>query len=102
MRPSTRVASSHCGQDQHDLPRSGARRTLLLGALVGGVASVAPWGRAEFGAPLAGGSLRAAPLRQSSSRTLTLVTNRAPSDLDPHSAFDPGSGMLLQGPFEGL
>jgi peptide/nickel transport system substrate-binding protein len=34
--------------------------------------------------------------------TFTLVTNRAPSDLDPHSAYDAGSGTLLQGPFEGL
>ena len=30
------------------------------------------------------------------------MTNRAPSDLDPHSAYDAGSGVLLQGPFEGL
>ena len=34
--------------------------------------------------------------------TFTLVTNRAPSDLDPHSAYDPGSGVALQGPYEGL
>ena len=33
---------------------------------------------------------------------MTVVTNRAPSDLDPHSAYDAGSGVLLQGPFEGL
>ena len=31
-----------------------------------------------------------------------MVTNRTPSDLDPHSAYDAGSGVLLQGPFEGL
>lgn len=36
------------------------------------------------------------------STTLVLVTNRAPSDLDPHSAYDLGSGVALQGPFEGL
>ncbi|MCC2629859.1 MAG: hypothetical protein K0S14_3509, partial [Thermomicrobiales bacterium] len=30
------------------------------------------------------------------------MTNRAPSDLDPHSAYDAGSGVLLRGPFEGL
>ena len=53
-------------------------------------------------APLAGDRLRAAPLRQSSPGTLTLVTPRAPSDLDPHSAYDAGSGVALQGPFEGL
>src|SRR5690242_2977757 len=34
--------------------------------------------------------------------TLTVATNRAPSDLDPHSAYDAGSGAVLQGPFEGL
>jgi peptide/nickel transport system substrate-binding protein len=34
--------------------------------------------------------------------TLVLVTNRAPSDLDPHSAYDLGSGVALQGPYEGL
>ena len=45
-----------------------------------------------------------APLRCRKARqgTLTLVTNRAPSDLDPHSAYDAGSRGLLQGPFEGL
>ena len=39
---------------------------------------------------------------QASPTTLVLATNRAPSDLDPHSAYDPGSGIALQGPFEGL
>ena len=51
-------------------------------------------GGAGLGAPLAGDRLRAAPLPQGASRTLTLVTNRAPSDLDPHSAYDAGSGLL--------
>jgi peptide/nickel transport system substrate-binding protein len=36
------------------------------------------------------------------SKSLVLATNRTPSDLDPHSAYDPGSGIALQGPFEGL
>ena len=44
----------------------------------------------------------AAPTLQGSLNTLTLATNRTPSDLDPHSAYDPGSGVALQGPFEGL
>lgn len=35
-------------------------------------------------------------------RPLTIVTNRAPSDFDPHSAYDVGSGLALRGPFEGL
>lgn len=46
--------------------------------------------------------LLAAPPRQGSGETLTLVTSRAPSDLDPHSAYDAGSGVVLRGPFEGL
>jgi peptide/nickel transport system substrate-binding protein len=41
-------------------------------------------------------------MRQASAETLTLVTPRAPSDLDPHSAYDAGSGVALRGPFEGL
>ncbi|HET7056165.1 MAG TPA: ABC transporter substrate-binding protein, partial [Thermomicrobiales bacterium] len=43
-----------------------------------------------------------AAARQGTSSTFTLVTNRTSSDLDPHSAYDPGSGVVLQGPFEGL
>lgn len=39
---------------------------------------------------------------ESSATTLILATNRAPSDLDPHSAYDPGSQIALQGPFESL
>lgn len=37
-----------------------------------------------------------------SPQTLTLATNRVPSDLDPHSAYDVGSSLALRGPFEGL
>jgi len=43
-----------------------------------------------------------APAREASTTTFVLATNRAPSDLDPHSAYDPGSQIALQGPFEGL
>lgn len=43
-----------------------------------------------------------ASARQAAPTTFTLVTNRTPSDLDPHSAYDPGSGVVLSGPFEGL
>ena len=39
---------------------------------------------------------------QVAATTFILVTNRTPSDLDPHSAYDAGSGVALQGPFEGL
>ncbi|HEY7031889.1 MAG TPA: ABC transporter substrate-binding protein [Thermomicrobiales bacterium] len=34
--------------------------------------------------------------------SVTIATNRAPSDLDPQSAYDAGSGVPLQGPFESL
>jgi peptide/nickel transport system substrate-binding protein len=44
----------------------------------------------------------ATSLAQRAPSTLSIVTNRAASDLDPHSAYDAGSGVLLQGPFEGL
>jgi peptide/nickel transport system substrate-binding protein len=47
-------------------------------------------------------SARTALPRSAAAETLILATNRAPSDLDPHSAYDPGSGIALQGPFEGL
>ena len=58
-------------------------------------------GAAILGAPNQRPS-RAGSLRQAAPSTLTLVTPRAPSDLDPHSAYDAGSGVALQGPFEGL
>ena len=100
MRSSKRRVSARRSHGAWEEPRCVSRRSLLRGALLGGTA-VAPMG-AGLDAPLAGDRLRAAPLPQGASRTLTLVTNRAPSDLDPHSAYDAGSGVLLQGPFEGL
>ncbi len=51
---------------------------------------------------LLGARSTAASALQVSPTTFTLVTNRTPSDLDPHSAYDAGSGVALQGPFEGL
>jgi peptide/nickel transport system substrate-binding protein len=44
----------------------------------------------------------AVPLYQASTPTLILATNRAPSDLDPHSAYDSGSQIAVGGLFEGL
>ncbi|MDF2760756.1 MAG: extracellular solute-binding protein family 5, partial [Thermomicrobiales bacterium] len=96
-----RLASACCSHGARGQSRSVSRRSLLHGALLGGVAVVASAG-AGLDDSLVGHRLRAAPLPQGSSRTLTLVTNRAPSDLDPHSAYDAGSGVLLRGPFEGL
>src|SRR5215212_8371754 len=83
-------------------PRTVSRRSLLQGALLIGAAIGAPGAEAGPGAPLVGDRLRAAPLPQGAPRVVTLVTPRAPSDLDPHSAYDAGSGVALQGPFEGL
>jgi peptide/nickel transport system substrate-binding protein len=69
-----------------------SRRALLQGTVLGGLTM----------AGLLSRPARAMPLRQASGATLTLVTPRAPSDLDPHSAYDAGSGVGLRGPFEGL
>src|SRR3954462_7629075 len=77
------------------------RRTVWQTALVGGVSALVPVVNIGGGASPAPRALHA-PLPQRSPVTLTLVTNRAPSDLDPHSAYDAGSGVVLQGPFEGL
>src|SRR5215204_3122106 len=101
MRSSKRLVSMRQSPGARGQPRSVSRRSLLCGALLGGAAVVASAG-AGPDASLAGDRLLAAPLVQGASRTLTLVTNRAPSDVDPHSAYDAGSGVLLQGPFEGL
>jgi peptide/nickel transport system substrate-binding protein len=86
-----------------DAPPTLSRRHLVRGGLASGLALFTSLG---VGASL--GSLHdrrhasAAPSRQASPATFTLATNRTPSDLDPHSAYDAGSGMVLQGPFEGL
>src|SRR5687768_15968640 len=101
MRSSKRLASACRSHGARGQSRSVSRRSLLQGALLGGVAVVTPAG-AGLDDSLVGHRLRAAPLPQGSSRTLTIVANRAPSDLDPHSAYDAGSGVLLRGPFEGL
>lgn len=45
---------------------------------------------------------RASAAQSAEPRPLTLATNRAPSDFDPHSAYDAGSGLAMRGPFEGL
>src|SRR5262245_5809599 len=40
--------------------------------------------------------------RQNSDTTLTIATNRTPTDLDPHSAYDLGSFVVQKGPYETL
>jgi peptide/nickel transport system substrate-binding protein len=42
------------------------------------------------------------PLRAGDTKTLTIATHRTPSDLDPRSAYDAGSRIVLQGVFETL
>ena len=41
-------------------------------------------------------------LAQTTANTLVIATNRTPTDLDPHSAYDAGSRIVLQGLFETL
>jgi peptide/nickel transport system substrate-binding protein len=41
-------------------------------------------------------------LAQTTEDTLVIATNRTPTDLDPHSAYDAGSRIVLQGIFESL
>src|SRR5215212_8587866 len=102
MRPRDSLASPRHTDSSQERPQSVSRRSLLRGAILGGATIAASATGTGPGAPLAGTRLHAAPLPQGASRTLTLVTPRAPSDLDPHSAYDAGSGVALQGPFEGL
>src|SRR3954470_23764048 len=99
---STSDASSCCeGCCRYRPPSLLTRRTVWQRGLGGGVSALVPVVNIGGGASPAPRALHA-PLPQRSPVTLTLVTNRAPSDLDPHSAYDAGSGVVLQGPFEGL
>jgi ABC-type transport system substrate-binding protein len=43
-----------------------------------------------------------AATHQTLTNVITIATNRAPSNLDPDSAYDAGSGVPLQGPIESL
>ena len=57
-------------------------------------------GLGASGIALAARSGRAA--QDAGASTMTLATGFVPADLDPHSAYYSGSGVPLQGPFEGL
>jgi peptide/nickel transport system substrate-binding protein len=73
-----------------------SRRQLVQGSIASGIAVIdPPWVAAQS-------RVKAAAARQAALATFTVATNRTPSDLDPHSAYDAGSGVVLQGPFEGL
>lgn len=76
-------------------PRQGiaiSRRRLLQTTLLAGVGLSA---RPQPG-------LGSALVQEDDPLTFTLVTNRTPTDLDPHSAYDAGSGVALRGVYEGL
>ena len=74
-----------------------ARRTLAVGA---GMAL--PRGGLGLRGPVGTGADPDRSRSDDNGSTLTVATNRAPSDLDPHSAYDAGSALMLQGPYEGL
>jgi peptide/nickel transport system substrate-binding protein len=43
-----------------------------------------------------------AALQGTDRQTLTVAANWAPVDIDPHGAYDVGSGLVISGPFESL
>ena len=80
-----------------------SRRTLLAQGLRGGILLAAsPLFLDTAVIPSSRLTRWAIPMYQASTAPLVLATNRAPSDLDPHSAYDPGSQIALGGLFEGL
>src|SRR5215203_380840 len=80
-----------------------SRRTLLTEGLRGGILLAAsPLFLKTAVIPSSQLTRWAVPLYQASTATLILATNRAPSDLDPHSAYDSGSQIAVGGIFEGL
>jgi peptide/nickel transport system substrate-binding protein len=101
------------GDDVRSTPRAASesqtpasaisRRGLLRHAVLAGIAAGAarPASAASIFQPPAP-PVRSAIANQGPATSFVLVTNRAPSDLDPHSAYDAGSGVVLQGPYEGL
>ncbi len=97
------VTASHDSFWTHGVLLAFSRRHLVRGSLAGGLAVMTSLVvEASLGAPLVPGTAGAAPLRQVPPTVFILATNRTPSDLDPHSAYDAGSGVVLQGLFEGL
>ena len=87
-------ATPHASHSRRALLKHGLQASILIGG----------WPSIDRPAAIrnAWSGTRFAPAREPSTTTLVLATNRAPSDLDPHSAYDPGSQIALQGPFEGL
>jgi peptide/nickel transport system substrate-binding protein len=96
------LPASHHFRGARDSIPALSRRALVHGGLGGGLALFTPnVTEASPGAPRADSNAHAARARQGAT-TFALATNRTPSDLDPHSAYDAGSGVVMAGPFEGL
>ncbi len=70
-------------------PRTNRRRLLARSATLGAGFSVLP-------------ALRSAPDARAAESTFTLAANWAPTDIDPHGGYDPGSGLVLTGIYESL
>src|SRR5262245_50784555 len=86
-----------------DTSRRWTRRQLLRGAGGLGAGAAVATRSGSAGAVSSPGSVARPNARQSGDdATLTIATNRAPSDLDPHSAYDLGSIVVHKGPFETL
>jgi peptide/nickel transport system substrate-binding protein len=60
------------------------------------------WQSGLGAAAIVGGFAPGARGQGSDPATFVMGTARSPSDLDPHSAYDAGSGVALQGPYESL
>jgi peptide/nickel transport system substrate-binding protein len=60
-------------------------------------------GSAVLGAgAVASATIGTAPAALAQDRTFTLAANWSPVDIDPHGGYDPGSGFVLAGVYEGL
>src|SRR5262245_59213901 len=83
--------------------RGWTRRDLLRSAGGFGVGAAVATRGVRAGADSAFDVARSSRSRQGDDETtLTIATNRTPTDLDPHSAYDLGSIVVQKGPFEPL
>ncbi len=69
--------------------RTNRRRLIARSAALGASLAVLP-------------SIGSAPGTRAADSTFTLAANWAASDIDPHSGYDPGSGLVLAGIYESL
>jgi peptide/nickel transport system substrate-binding protein len=78
------------------------RQVLQRAGGLGAGTVVATGGTGAASMPVPTRSRSAAARQRGDETTLTIATNRTPTELDPHSAFDPGSITALNGQFETL